>query len=307
MTLAVGIEVSDDTIVTLLLEMAEKLITDFVEIDENGDGEILPSVDAVGIEKRDAVDVAGIVTVVKRLGEDVTVLIFEIVAKIVADNLLLEVEVKELMRGVDVSRAVIDAVDDLDLIEDIVTIALVDAAVDNVATVETLPEPVIGATPVLCAEKVALALMTALDDPLVETVPLVVEAADNVFIIVRVLVFDIKADFVRIELGVRERDDSEVRVLNKVVSAEVLGKLLIVIAKVIKLDEVDVTLLLFELIRENDNAADREADKRLDGDSDARALVVIETTAVILVVIEDEGVIVTAADAREDTEADKLE
>ncbi len=86
-----------------------------------------------------------------------------------------------------------------------------------------------------------------------------------------------------------------------------LGLLLIVIAKVFKLDVVDVTLLLNELIRENDNAADCDEDKRLDGESDTRALVVNETTAVILVVIEDEEVIVTAADAREDTEADKLE
>ena len=153
----------------------------------------------------------------------------------------------------------------------------------------------------------ALPLMTALDDALVEAVSPVDEVADNVLIIVGVFVIDIKADAVNIGLGVRVRDDSEVKVLNKVVSAEVLGKLLIVIAKVIKLDEVDVTLLLIELLRENDNAADREADKILDGDSDARALVVIETTAVILVVIEDEGVIVTTADAREDTEADKLE
>ena len=86
-----------------------------------------------------------------------------------------------------------------------------------------------------------------------------------------------------------------------------LGILLTVVAKVITLDEVDVTLLLIELIRENDNAADCDEDKRLDGESDARALVVNETTAVILAVIEDEEVTVTAADAREDTEADKLE
>ena len=140
---------SDDTIVTLLLEIAEKLITAIVEIDDNGDGDILSSVDAVGIENRDDVKVASIVTVSTGLDEDVAVLIPEIVAELVADIILLDVEVKESKRGVDVCKVVIDAVDDLDIIEVNDTIALIDDVVDNVASEETLPEPVIEAKPVL--------------------------------------------------------------------------------------------------------------------------------------------------------------
>ena len=122
------------------------------------------------------------------------------VADIVVDNLLLDVEVTVLMRGVDVCKAVIDAVDDLDIIEVNDNIELLDAIVDNVASVETLLEPVIEVTPVLCADTVALKLMTALDDPLVETLPLTVDAADNVLIIVRVFALEIKADDVEIGL-----------------------------------------------------------------------------------------------------------
>jgi hypothetical protein len=171
-----------------------------VEIEGKDDGDILPSVDAVGIENRDDVNVAGVVTVATRLGADVTVLIIEIVADIVADNLLLDVEVKVLIRGVDVCIAVIDAVDDLEIIEVNDKAALIDATVDNVAPVETLLEPVIEVTPVLCADTVALKLMTALDDPLVETVSPDVEVADNVFIIVGVVVIDKRDDGVKIGL-----------------------------------------------------------------------------------------------------------
>jgi len=128
------------------------------------------------------------------------VLISEIVAEIVADKILLDVEVTVSMRGVDVCKAVIDAVDDLDVIEVNDKAALLDTVVDNVASVETLLEPVIEATPVLCADTVAVKLMPALDDPLVETLALSVDAADDVLIIVGVFALDMKADNVEIGL-----------------------------------------------------------------------------------------------------------